>query len=427
LIADRAADAPTRIRPRPWTIRLALVALALLGASQLWTIFERSPWVWHDFTQDHVAIQEALAGRNPYEPQNDRIAALFDMPRPKGAAYSFHPPTTLVFFLPLAPLPYAAAFVVWDLVNLASLWAIVHLTARAVGRPLGPLASGAVALGLVAVWPLRENFVEGQLNIPVAAGLVAYWYCLRSDRPGLAGVALAAAVALKPLAGLFVLYALRRRQWRLLVWAAVALAAFGLVGSALAGIDGVRDYVAVAYPTHAVLWPGYPDNASPQGFFTRLYGPNPWRRPPFPTPGLATALTLASWALVVGLLFFRLSRDRTSGRRLDLEFAALGATMLLVTPIIWPHYYVMLVAPLAVLTVHLWERRSWLALAILGLAVAVLWVPRNEFVPRGMGNVQLPALLAVYAVALTQLGRGDRPDESPTRLAGAAGRSPVPA
>jgi hypothetical protein len=427
LIADRVAAAPARMQARPWTIRLALLALALLGASQLWTVFEQSPGVWHDFTQDHVAIQEALAGRNPYEPQNDRIAELFDMPRPTGAAYSFHPPTTLVFFLPLAPLPYRTAFVAWGLVNLASLWAIVYLTARAVGRPIGALASAAVALGLVGVWPLRENFVEGQLNVPVAAGLVAFWYCLRTGRRGLAGVALAAAVALKPLAGLFVLYALWRREWRVLVSAAVALAGFGVVGGALAGIDGVRAYVEVAYPTHAVLWPGYPDNASPQGFFTRLFGPNPWRRPPFPTPGLATALTLASWALVVGLLFFRLGRDRPTGRRLDLEIAALGATMLLVTPIIWPHYYVMLVGPLAVLAVHLWARQGWLALAILGLAVVVLWIPRNELVPRGMGNVQLPALLAVYGVALTQLGRSHRSDEARTRLEDGAGRSAVPA
>ena len=405
MIADRAADRAATTRSaglHSLARRIALLAMAALGVVQLVGILQQSPWVWHDFTQDHVAIQEALAGRNPYETQNARIAELFNIPPPRGPAYSFHPPTTLVFFLPLAPLPYRAAFVVWDLVNLACLWAIVHLTARGIGLRLTWPQSGALALGLVAVWPLRENFVEGQINVPVAAGLVAYWYCLRLARPELAGAALAAAVALKPLAGLFVLYALWRSQWRVLVSAAACLGVFALIGGALAGPDGVRQYVAVAYPTHADLWPGYQDNASPQGLFTRLFGPNPWRRPPYPTPGLATALTLATWAIVVGLLLALLGR-RPAGERLNVEFAALGATMLLVTPIIWPHYYVVLVAPLAILAGRMIERRAWRLLAVLALAILVLCVPRNELLPRGLGNLHLPALLAVYALALVEL------------------------
>jgi uncharacterized membrane protein YphA (DoxX/SURF4 family) len=101
------------------------------------------------------------------------------------------------------------------------------------------------------------------------------------------------------------------------------------------------------------------------------------------------------------------------------EFAALGATMLLVTPIIWPHYYVVLVAPLAILIPVLWRQRAWHWLAILAVAVLILWIPRNEWVPRGMGNVQLPALLAVYVVALRQLWRREDPADAP--LTGPAG------
>ncbi len=420
MIADDRVHPPARawtaLHTPTWLWRLALAALALLGATQLWSILSQSPWVWHDFTQDHVAIREALGGRNPYLPQNAQIAELFNIAAPKGPAYSFHPPTTLVFFLPLAALPYPAAFVAWDLVNLASLWAIVYLTARCLARPLEPLPSLAVALGLVAVWPLRENFVEGQINIPVATGLVAYWYWLRDRRAGKAGLALAAAVALKPIAGLFVLYAAWRREWRLLLFAAAGLALFGLLGAILAGPDGVRDYVSTAYPTHADLWPGYPDNASPEGFFTRLFGPDPWKRPSFPTPGLASALTLVSWVVLVGLLCAALGRRAPLHSRLDLEFAAVGAALLLVTPIIWPHYYVVLLAPLAILAARLIDVRAWALLAALVIAVLVLCVPRNDLVPRGMGNVQLFALLAIYAVALHQLWRSLTPFPPPPSL-----------
>jgi hypothetical protein len=418
VIAERTAAAPVpRSTTRAWQVAglLALTIAALVGAWQLIAALQTSPHQWHDFAQDYIAAEDVLAGRNPFRPQNERVGQLFNIPTPnEGPAYSFHPPTTIPFFLPLAPLPYPAAFVVWDLLQLLCLWAIVDLTARALGRRLPLPLSAGLALALVLFWPIRESFVEGQLNIPVAAGIVACWYALRVGRPGAAGVALALAVALKPLAGLFVIWALWRRQWRLLVVACATLMLFSVVGVALSGVQGTIDYVTLAYPMHAQLWPGYKDNASPQGLFTRLFGPSDWRpRPPYPTPGLSRFLTLATWAVAVGVLFWRLGWRNPSVERLNREFAALGATMLLVTPIIWPHYYVVLVAPTAVFVAYLWGSRAWTWLGLLVVALVVLWVPREvhdwlerqSLAPRAYGTFQLPALLAVYAIGLVCLGR----------------------
>lgn len=394
----------------------ALALLAIAGAWGLLTALQTSPSHWHDFAQDYIAAEDVLAGRNPFLPQNERVGQLFNIPTPnEGPAYSFHPPITIPFFLPLAPLPYAVAFTIWDLIQLGCLWLIVDLTARTLGKPLSPVIGAVASLALIAIWPIRESFVEGQLNIPVAAGIAGCWYALRCDRRGWAGVALALAIALKPLVGLFVLWALWRREWRLLFWAGATLAAIGLVGVALSGVQGTIDYVTKAYPMHAYLWPGYQDNASPQGFFTRLFGPSDWRpRPPYPVPGLSKALTLASWALSVALLFWRLGWATPSRERLNREFAALGATMLLVTPIIWPHYYAVLIAPVGVLVADLWRRRAWGWLGLLVLALVVLWAPRDlhawlerhALAPRAYGTLQLPALLAVYAVGLACLWRG---------------------
>lgn len=423
MIAEQTATAPaprTAARTRRVAGSLALAILAAVGAWQLLTALQSSPYQWHDFAQDYIAAEDVLAGRNPFRPQNERVGQLFNMPAPdEGPAYSFHPPTTIPFFLPLAPLPYPVAFVVWDLLQLLCLWGIVDLTARALGRRLPLPLSAGLTLALVAIWPIRESFVEGQLNIPVAAGIVACWYALRVGRPGAAGVVLALAVALKPLAGLFVLWALWRRQWRLLFAAGATLMLFSLVGLALTGVQGTIDYVTLAYPMHAQLWPGYQDNASPQGYFTRLFGPSDWRpRPPYPTPGLSRILTLTTWGVAVGVLFWRLGWRGPSAERLNREFSALGATMLLVTPIIWPHYYVVLVAPVAVFVTYLWQRRAWGWLGLLTLALVVLWVPRDlhdwlerqALAPRAYGTFQLPALLALYAIGLACLGRRARPD-----------------
>jgi hypothetical protein len=87
--------------------------------------------------------------------------------------------------------------------------------------------------------------------------------------------------------------------------------------------------------------------------------------------------------------------------------------MLLVTPIIWPHYFVVLIAPVGVFVVHFWRRQAWGWLALLALALVILWVPRDlhqwlarqALAPRAYGTMQLPALLAVYAIGLACLGR----------------------
>ena len=87
--------------------------------------------------------------------------------------------------------------------------------------------------------------------------------------------------------------------------------------------------------------------------------------------------------------------------------------MLLVTPIIWPHYYAVLLAPVAVFVAYLWQRRAWAWLGLLALALVVLWVPRDlhawlerqALAPRAYGTFQLPALIAVYVVGLVCLGR----------------------
>ncbi|MCC7371936.1 MAG: DUF2029 domain-containing protein [Chloroflexi bacterium] len=417
VIADRAevgdVGSPSHVTRQAVVAMLAV--LALVGVWNLYTALSTSPWVWHDFAQDYIAAEDALAGQNPFRPQNDRLGELFGVrPPDKEPAYSFHPPTTIPFFLPLAPLPYPVAFWAWAAFQLVCLWGIVELTARALGHRLSLPLGIVVTLALVALWPVRESFVEGQLNVPVAAGIVGCWYALRVGRPGLAGVALALAVALKPLAGLFVLWVLWRREWRLFFSALATGAVFAVVGAALSGVQGTLDYVTTAYPLHAALWPGYQDNASPQGLFTRLFGPSDWRpRPPYPIPGLSRALTLGSWAVAVGLLFWRIGWRRPDAERLNREFAALGATMLLVTPIIWPHYYAVLLAPVAVFVADLWRRRAWVWLGLLAAALVLLWVPRDlhawlerlSLAPRAYGTLQLPGLLVVYAVGLACLWR----------------------
>jgi hypothetical protein len=104
---------------------------------------------------------------------------------------------------------------------------------------------------------------------------------------------------------------------------------------------------------------------------------------------------------------------RDSGRA-DLEIAVLIAVTLLVTPIVWPHYYVVLVMPVALVAVSLYrqvigarDRRQRvgpvLALAALAIGTAALSTAHYVEPYAGVGGQQLLALLLVFGASLVAL------------------------
>src|SRR5215212_11295222 len=284
-------------------IWLGLAILALAGAWLLLTAWEEGLRGGRDFVQDYAAVAKIAQGRNPYEPYNDVIGQLFGNPPRRAAIYSFHAPSSLpllIWLLPFAKLgDYVGAYLAWGFVSLLAFWAVCWLTLDALKLPRPVVAGGLAALALITLPAVRESFEEGQLNVVVAAGMVGCWAARRHGRSRLAGVLLGCAFALKPIPGLFFLYYAWRRDWRLLIAAGATVLLLSAVGVGLSGVGGARLWATVNYPSHADLWPGYPDNASVRGFFTRLFGPSDWRpRPPYPLPYASLLL----WVLSGGVL-----------------------------------------------------------------------------------------------------------------------------
>jgi hypothetical protein len=388
---------------------------ALVGCWRLGTAWHDGTSIAHDFIQDYSMIRGVLAGQNPYLAHNDVMFEIFGPPRIRPRLWPGHWPSSLPFLLTIAPGVAAGshtiAFLTWGVISLAAFLGlcVVLLAALGVERPvlLGVLAG----LALIVLPPIWENFAEGQLNPLVALGVVAMWALDRRGHRLSAGVCLGLAFGLKPVPGLFFLYHLWRREWRLLFAAGATLALLNLGGLALAGVEGVRHYFTINYPSHAIFWTGYPDNASLTGFFTRLFGPIPydWPKPLYPIPGATPILSALSVALLAVLVWLQVrGRERREGS-VDLEFVAASLLSLLVAPYIWPHYYILLVAPVAVV-VHglappdgVWDRVRLVTLGILAVAVTVMLNAHWTEPPRGVGTIQLSALLALYAACVLTL------------------------
>jgi arabinofuranan 3-O-arabinosyltransferase len=146
----------------------------------LWLANESGAPVYHDFTRFWVAGWQALHGEiaslhgeSAFKEVQDSAAGFGRSP------YSLlsYPPTFTLILVPLAMLPYFAAFLTWEAVTLVCCMAVVYLIVR---------RQPAISLMLAspfAAW----NFLIGQ-NGFLTASLLGSSLLLLERRPVLAGL-----------------------------------------------------------------------------------------------------------------------------------------------------------------------------------------------------------------------------------------------
>jgi len=213
------------------------------------------------------------------------------------------------FVAPVALLPFAPAYLLWNILLVAALlvtwWLTVPPSSRLIR--LGHLALAAALPGVAF------GFLLGQVVIVVAAVISISWWLARHNRPVAAGLVLSL-IALKPQLALVVPIALvvagRRRLF--LGWLAGSLVMF-IAALATLGTTGLQTYGSRLVATGHDLGPSM---VYPQLTLPGLFG-NGW------------AATLVE-ALVIALTLVLAWRRRQSG--LEFPFAAgLCASMLVAT------------------------------------------------------------------------------------------------
>jgi hypothetical protein len=295
-----------------------------------------------DFCQDIVASLRLLAHQNPYAPITS--CGILNL--------TPHPPASLLVTAPFALLPVAWGAALWDVCSLVALGVAVIVITRELGLRLDTWRA-AILLALLAVWaPMLSTLLEAQDSLLLLLLVVLAWRDARSGRSGRAGALLGVAAALRLFPALLVVYFALRRDWR-----AVALAGVAFLGCSLAalpwiGVAGYLDYATHAAPAVGASWIGSNGNASLFGLPYHLLGATP----------LATLAPLAGRALVAVLLALLLTltirRPPAPFARDDTVFLAYIPATLLVSPLMWLHYFVLLLLPLAVLAARL----GWLGL-----------------------------------------------------------------
>lgn len=280
-------------------------------------------------------------------------------------------PAVAWLYVPFTLIPRPLAGVVWNLGSLLALVGTGALLFRAFAPPEGvPFIQGQLARA-GATFALGQSFVlemhYGQVDLLMLFLLTLAAERAEKEKPVAAGFAFAVAVLLKSPAAVFGLYFLMRKQWRVVLWTAAAMALlwvpvlgrFGLEGT-LAQVSAWRDIMA----TTTLPW-ALQHNA--QGFPTLLLSLV------YPPRAIPTQQAM-SWAQLVatGLFVVAIVWRRPEPRAL---FALCALATALLSPLAWRANFVLA-----------WPLLVWMLASARGAELRRTWA--------------LAALLTVFSVVV---------------------------
>lgn len=308
-----------------------------------------------DFFQEWASARNYFEGLPIYAPQEE-TAWRYLRYRPEQSPTAVfcrvngHPPTSVLLALPLGKLPYAQAFLLWNVLSLAGVALAAGIVLKLEFGTLETFAWAALA-ALVLSNPLLQHLMLGQLTIPLLVLIAAAAACEARGRSGRAAALVGTAAALKMFPAYLFLYFLVRRNGRALLIGGLTFAACHAATLGLLGFAAYRDWVELSLP-EVLQYRSWWGNYTLAGHWAKLFdGASKQTAPWFYAPAVAQALTALSLLLVTGLTALCLERGRKAGgggssAAARSGFALTSAAMLLCAPIAWDHYFLLLMPAL---------------------------------------------------------------------------------
>jgi hypothetical protein len=327
---------------------LSPLALILIAVLVFWWWYflavQASPGDWaFDFRQFWQGGNDVVNGVSPY-PSSDLLATARDDITPEGIREVFrfpYPAGAAVLLAPLGALEFHAAAAVWSALLIAALVGALLILRVGDWRVFAVVVTAA---------PVITSVRLGSLT-PVLVLLLAVAWRWR-ERQWVAGGSIAAAIALKVFLWPVVVWFLATRRYAAAAVSAAGAALLTFGAWAAIGFAGLTEYADLVRRLTEIV--------APRGFSLVALGVEAGL-----PRGVADALPwVAGVALLVCVV---LSARREDGDRVP--FALTVGACLAFTPIVWLHYFALLIVPVAVFR----PRFAWV-----WLLFWVFWLTPNQ-------------------------------------------------
>jgi len=349
-----------------------LVCVGLVVLIRLVNYDRLKPPVKSDFVQDYFLARSIISGNNPYLPLNE-LGVRFGVPNEIPHS-STHPPSFAILCLPLGLLSFQQAAFVWLILGLTSLVISLHLL-------FGVKGAGLPIICLIAVaWPpILFDLFLGQLMLPMLLLLTLAWLTLKSQRDLIGGILLGLTISIKLITWPLLIFLLIRRRFKATLAAAGVFVLLNLIAVLLMGLRPVTTYYFQNSPQIAAIYRNNVFNFSAWTIGTRLFAGTgavdaPWfhTNPLIDAPMLValTSIICVAAVLVYGFFF------AIKARRFDTSVAVLINIAVIVSPVTWIFYMVLVLLPIAMLrTVEDWKTKAKIALCMIAPFVSQSVLP----------------------------------------------------
>jgi alpha-1,2-mannosyltransferase len=319
---------------------------------------------YNDFGKFYYSTRYFLAGRDMYA---ESPATAVPVSATESRQFlNMNPPHFQVLLVPLAHLELPVAFALWALASLGALTASLVMISRDLRFRWTLSRVLWATLGCLAATPTAATVVTGQLSFLLMLPVTQCWIWARHGHWTRAALGIGALASIKPFLGIFVMYFLVRRQWRL---AAAAIAAAGctvLAGTVVTGVEAYRSWVAAL---GSVEWTWALMNGSLHGILARAFAPSPFFVPIALWPAATgPMITVLVFGLGLGTVVWLVRTHAQSS--VDSIFAGLLLTAQVVSPIGWIYYLWICVGPLmSIYGSANVRRRLWMFSAVAAIAM----------------------------------------------------------
>ena len=318
----------------------------------------KMPGQWHrrDFSNYYESAWALRHNIDPYSTNLTPIGTQLGL-ETNWLVHASETPPFLICFEPLTRLRPQVAFWIWTAINFSALATAMYLL-LAYRRALdGRTALLLAALMLLAA-PVNLNFYWGQSQLIILALMAAAMRAMDRNRDGTAGLMIAIAALLRAYPLLLVGYFIFRRKWRAVMFAMAGIAAGGFATVAILGLSQTLSFV------HGALWltdyrvVSRVDNLSLGPFVSRMFWSVTGTAPGSSADWIRRSAIGAADIVVLGLTIRATLLDRNRGDPDWRIYSMWIATAIMLTPVGWHHYLVLLAIPFVQMVVSAAEGRS---------------------------------------------------------------------
>ncbi len=348
--------------PEPGGLRLALAlgrllpvfAVAVIVLTTGATLAVAGNTLGYDFLAYHAAASRVLDGLPAYDTSFEAAG---------GFGLFYYPPTFIPFILPFGLLPASAATWTWTALRAAFAGGVAAM-------PVSIRTKWLIVLLAGCSWPFLYAVKLGQVGPLLFLLFAVGWRYL--DRPVVLGVTGAMGATIKIQPGLVLAWALMTRRWSAVAVGAVALAVLAALATLVAGFPAWSDFLLLMSRVSDPITT--PHNFTPGAVAFQMGA----------SREIAALIQWTSMAAVAAAFVFAALRRPPVASYL----VAVVASQLL-SPILWDHYALLLLLPVAWL---LDRGRTWVVLIPLATCVVLVGVIPALVYP-GAFAVTLVALL----------------------------------